>query len=182
MAQTFTYDCDNLSDIILHYQNASFRLHKLLLVRTSEYFQAALSSDALGSHDKCQQKNKCSTVGGQCITLSADKADEIGGVKVSAEELNQFFHHLYQMSDRTKELPQYTHSNLYPPHGYFTKIREIDDKTKEVKLDSYEYDTVNKIQAADLKLSDDSMVSSWPIGTLFPFLQLQITLTTRTTT
>lgn len=46
------------------------------------------------------------------------------------------------------------------------KIREIDTKTKEVKLDSYEYDRINSVQVADLKLDDDSMLLSWPIETL----------------
>lgn len=75
----YKFKPENLSDITVHYQSKSYRLHQYVLVTKSKYFEAALMTSK--SDDACVLPDcLLNDASHRCIKL---EGHQLGGVDVS---------------------------------------------------------------------------------------------------
>jgi len=74
-SQEFEFDPIELSDFIIHYQNASFHLHSLILYKESKYFRAVITAQRADDEQACNKTIQCQQPNHRCVTLP----DLIGG-------------------------------------------------------------------------------------------------------
>jgi hypothetical protein len=141
---SFEFVPERFSDVTIHYQSASFHLHRYVLSTMSKYFVALLCADVSADDEPCKLSDRCrSSSVHRCFTLD----DQIGGVDVTVNQLNSFFRHLYAFADGSQEWQNLIESDRpegeWPEHYYLLRIVSTDAEKDEVMVDSYEHDRVH---------------------------------------
>lgn len=141
--QVFSFGLEQLSDVTVHYQSASFHMHQYVLVISSKYFEALLMSRSEQEH-KCLVSDQWSTKAyRRCIELPGE---QIGGVDVSVKELHEFFRCLYADQGRPwrERVMSERQTDKWPEYYYVAKMVSTDRTADTATVDSYEIDGIRR--------------------------------------
>lgn len=90
--QEYTLEPADLTDFTIHFQSASYHVHRLTLFTESKYFRVLLSPDAqTGAREACTLTTRCREPNHRCMSIPGS---QIGGTTVTVEELRHFLEHL----------------------------------------------------------------------------------------
>lgn len=151
------YDPVQCSDFTVHYRDVSYRLHRFVVIKLSEYFKAALEDPTKNS---CTVTKQCSQPGNHCISLE----NTIGGVDVDVDELDFFFRDMYSEIDCTGKSYQPVRDAFlkqdYPGYCYLSLV-STDPINGTYDLVSYDYNRQHEHKLADSKVSGAYKAKSW---------------------
>lgn len=169
---SYKFKPENLSDITVHYQSKSYRVHQYVLVTKLKYFDALMTSKPDGA---CVLPDcLLNDASHRCIKL---EGTQLGGVNVSTDDLLTFFHHMYAAADSNGDWDKVIDAkrkpaspSCWPRDFYFGIIHDVDPTTDTTSVDFYLFDGIRRYDMKGATCGTgltQTKASSYKIGACF---------------